>query len=156
MRHCWVDRIVHLEPGARATGIKAVALAEDEFDGHFPGNPVLPGIYLVEGLAQTAGVLIGRSVEGHKLALLSSIDRARFRAFARPGDVVHLEVELEMLEAASARIRAVATVGEATILSARLTFKLFGEELIIPDLYRPFWNQATDVLLGHLPQVPDE
>src|SRR5829696_3345335 len=86
VRHFWLDRILHLEPGVRASGVKAVALAEDQFDAHFPGNPVLPGVYLLEGLAQTAGVLIHQSIEGRLLAVLVSIERARFLAFARPGD----------------------------------------------------------------------
>ena len=55
MRHCWVDHIEVTEPGVSATGRKAVAFSEDFFADHFPGNPVFPGIYIVEGMAQTAG-----------------------------------------------------------------------------------------------------
>ncbi len=153
MRHFWLDRIVHLEPGVRATGVKAVALAEDEFDAHFPGNPVLPGIYLLEGLAQTAGVLIEQSVEGRLLALMVSIERARFPAFARPGDQVRLEAELETLESSVARARATALVGDITVASARFTFKLVPPDRLIPAIYQPFWRQMIETWLGRYPEL---
>jgi len=154
MRHYWVDRIVHLEPGVRATGLKAVSLAEDEFEAHFPGNPVLPGIYLLEGMAQTAGVLIERTFEGRQLSLLTSVDRARFQAFVRPGDQVYLDVELESLEAGVARIRGTARVLDTTVASARLTLKLVSPDQLIAPVYQPFWRQTIDTWLGQFP-APD-
>lgn len=153
MRHFWLDRIVHIEAGVRATGIKAVALAEQEFDAHFPGNPVLPGVYLLEGLAQTAGVLIEQSVEGHLLALLVSLERARFLSFARPGDQVRLEAEIETLDDHLARVRATALVGDRTIASARLTFKLVPPDQLIPTVYQPFWRQMIETWLGRYLEV---
>jgi len=153
MRHFWLDRIVHLEPGVRATGVKAVALAEEQFDTHFPGNPVLPGIYLLEGLAQTAGVLIEQSVEGRLIALMVSIERARFPAFARPGDQVRLEAELEALESSIARARATALVGDITVASARFTFKLVPPDRLIPAIYQPFWRQMIETWLGRYPEL---
>jgi len=153
MRHFWLDRITHLEPGVRATGVKGVALAEPEFDAHFPGNPVLPGVYLLEGLAQTAGVLIERSVEGRKLALLVSVDRARFLAFARPGDQVRLEAELESLEDGVARARVTALVEGRTVASARFVFKLVEPAQLIPEVYQPFWRQMIETWLGHYPEI---
>ena len=153
MRHFWLDRIVHIEPGVRATGIKAVALAEQEFDAHFPGNPVLPGVYLLEGLAQTAGVLIEQSVEGRLLALLVSLERARFSSFARPGDQVRLEAEIESLDDHVARVRATALVGDRTIASTRMTFKLVPPDQLIPSVYQPFWRQMIDTWLGRYLEV---
>jgi 3-hydroxymyristoyl/3-hydroxydecanoyl-(acyl carrier protein) dehydratase len=153
VRHYWLDRIVHLEPGVRATGLKAVALAEDEFEAHFPGNPVLPGVYLLEGLAQTAGVLIERTLEGRQLGLLTTVERARFQAFARPGDQVRLDVEIESLDAGIARVRATATVADKTVASARLTFKLVSVDSLIPPVYQPFWRQTMDTWLGHYPEL---
>jgi 3-hydroxymyristoyl/3-hydroxydecanoyl-(acyl carrier protein) dehydratase len=156
MRHYWLDRIVHLEPGVRATGLKAVALAEDEFEAHFPGNPILPGVYLLEGLAQTAGVLIEQTVEGRQLGLLTTVERARFQAFVRPGDQVRLEAELESLEAGVARVRATATVGDTTVASARLTFKLVSPDRLIPPVYQPFWRQTVNTWLGRYTELGDE
>jgi 3-hydroxymyristoyl/3-hydroxydecanoyl-(acyl carrier protein) dehydratase len=153
MRHFWLDRIIHLEPGVRATGLKAVALSEDEFDVHFPGNPVLPGVYLLEGLAQTAGVLIHRSIGSRLLAVLVSIERARFLAFARPGDQVRLETELESLEGTIARARGTAVVNDRTLASARFTFTLVEPDRLIPELYRPHWRQMIETWLGHYPEL---
>jgi 3-hydroxyacyl-[acyl-carrier-protein] dehydratase len=155
VRHFWLDRIVALEPGVRATGLKAVALAEDEFEAHFPGNPVLPGVYLLEGLAQTAGVLIHRSIETGLLAVMVSIERARFLAFARPGDLVRLEAELESVEGTSARARGTALVHDRTFASARFTFALVEPERLIPAVYRPQWSQMIETWLGHYPELDD-
>lgn len=137
----------------RATGIKAVALAEDEFDAHFPGNPVLPGVYLLEGLAQTAGVLIHQSIEGRLLAVLASIERARFLSFARPGDQISLEAELESLEGSVARALGTAKAGDRTVASARFTFTLVEPGRLIPEIYQPFWHQMIQTWLGRYPEL---
>lgn len=152
MRHYWLDRIIDLQPGVRATGVKAVALAEDEFESHFPGNPVLPGVYLLEGLAQTAGVLLSETTAGKRVALMVSVDRARFLAFARPGDQVLLTVEVEALDDDLARVRGAATVGERAIASARLTFRLLDIATLIPAGFHPFWQHAMDTWLGRYPE----
>jgi 3-hydroxymyristoyl/3-hydroxydecanoyl-(acyl carrier protein) dehydratase len=155
MRHYWLDRITHLESGVRATGVKAVALAEDEFDVHFPGNPVLPGVFLLEGLAQTAGVLLHHSLGGRVLAVMVSIERARFLAFARPGDRVLLEVHLESLEEPVARVRGTARVDQKTLASARFTFRLVPPEKLIPDFYQGFWRQSMETWLGRHLELGD-
>jgi 3-hydroxyacyl-[acyl-carrier-protein] dehydratase len=148
VRHYWLDRITELEPGIRATGVKAVALAEDELEAHFPGNPVLPGVYLIEGLAQTAGVLLAETTARKRMALMVSVDRARFLAFARPGDLIHLRVEVEALDDDLARVRGAAAVGERPIASARLTFRLVDPDRLVPVAFRPFWQRAMDTWLG--------
>jgi 3-hydroxyacyl-[acyl-carrier-protein] dehydratase len=155
VRHYWVDRVVELTAGKRAVGVKSVALSEDEFDSHFPGNPVLPGIYLLEGLAQTAGVLLERTSEGRRLALMGSISRARFPSFARPGDRVVLTVELEALEGDVARIRGSATVGDREVAAAVITFRLVDPDLLIPPVYRPLWQQTMAVWRGEYPELRD-
>lgn len=152
MRHYWLDRIVEIVPGRRAVGVKCVSLAEDHFDAHFPGNPVLPGVCLLEGLAQTAGVLLHETTGGRKLALMVSIDRVRFAAFARPGDQVRLAVEVEALDDSTARLRAEAAVADRVIASGRLTFKLVDPDSLIPPAFAPFWQQVMDTWLGRYPE----
>ena len=92
-----VDRMVELEPGARGTGIKNVTANEWFFEGHFPGRRVMPGVLIVEAMAQTAAVLVVRTLGDHvrgKLVYFMSIDRARFRAPVTPGDTVRIDVRI--------------------------------------------------------------
>jgi 3-hydroxymyristoyl/3-hydroxydecanoyl-(acyl carrier protein) dehydratase len=106
-------------------------------------------------LAQTAGVLIHRSIETGLLAVMVSIERARFLAFARPGDLVRLEAELESVEGTSAHARGTALVHDRTLASARFTFALVEPERLIPAVYRPQWSQMIETWLGHYPELDD-
>jgi 3-hydroxyacyl-[acyl-carrier-protein] dehydratase len=151
MRHYHLDRITSLESGVRATGVRSVALSDDVFTEHFPGNPVLPGVYLLEGLAQTAGVLLWESSRHARIAVMVSVDRARFPAFARPGDSVGFEVEIETLEEQVARVRAVATVGDRQVAAAALTFSMQHADRVIPPAYRVYWEQVVAIWLGKYP-----
>lgn len=92
-----VDKIVDAVPGEKATGIKAVTVNEPFFQGHFPDKPVMPGVLIVEAMAQTAGALVvdtlGKEFEG-KLVYFMTIDDARFRAPVSPGELLHIHVEV--------------------------------------------------------------
>ncbi len=156
MRHYWLDRIVELEPGVRAIGVKSVALAEETFNEHFPGNPVLPGIYLLEGLAQTAGVLLDRTTDGQRIAVMVSLERARFVGFARPGDQVRLAVEVESLDESAAWVVGSATKDGRAIASARFTFSLVEPDRLIPPMYQAFWRQAMAVWRGEYLRLKDD
>jgi 3-hydroxyacyl-[acyl-carrier-protein] dehydratase len=154
MRHYMVDRIVEFRRGERAVGVKAISLSDEVFNEHFPGNPVYPGVYLLEGLAQTGGLLLERSTGGERFALMVSVDRARFTAFARPGDLVSLTVDVESLEPALARVRGSAAVGGRTIASARITFRLLPYEQVMPADALPFWERAKAIWAGEFPAPP--
>jgi 3-hydroxyacyl-[acyl-carrier-protein] dehydratase len=92
-----VDRVLELEPGQRILALKNVTMNEPFFQGHFPGRPVMPGVLLVEAMAQAAGALVldhlGDEHAG-KLVFFMSIDKARFRKPVVPGDTVHFHVKL--------------------------------------------------------------
>ena len=92
-----VDRITSLIPSKRVTGIKNVTINEPFFHGHFPGQPILPGVLLLEGMAQTGGVMAFFSepeMIGDKLVYFAGIDKARFRKPVVPGDQVVFQLEL--------------------------------------------------------------
>jgi 3-hydroxyacyl-[acyl-carrier-protein] dehydratase len=112
-----VDRILELEPGQRAVGIKNVTANEPHFTGHFPGRPIMPGVLMVEALAQTAGVAVLSLDEYRgKLGLFAGIDGCRFRRLVQPGDTLRLEVTVEKLRGMFGRVRAVASVdGEVAV-----------------------------------------
>ncbi|GAB4407065.1 MAG: 3-hydroxyacyl-ACP dehydratase FabZ [Thermodesulfovibrionales bacterium] len=87
-----VDRIVELEPGARAVGIKNVTINEPFFTGHFPGNPIMPGVLIIEAMAQVAGIMTFRSgVQGDTVYFMS-IEKAKFRRPVVPGDQLRLGI----------------------------------------------------------------
>jgi 3-hydroxyacyl-[acyl-carrier-protein] dehydratase len=117
-----VDRIVELEPGKRAVGVKQVTANEPQFTGHFPGRPIMPGVLMVEALAQTAGVAVLTLDEYRgKLGLFAGIDECRFRRLVIPGDTLRLEVNVEKLRGMFGRVRAVASVEGDVAVEATLS-----------------------------------
>ena len=90
-----VDRITDCEPGVKATGVKCVTMNEPFFVGHFPGNPIMPGVLILEALAQTGAVAALSLPENRgKLAIFGGVKNARFKQPVRPGDVLELSCEL--------------------------------------------------------------
>src|SRR3974377_796129 len=105
-----VDRIVELEPD-RIVGIKNVTLNEPFFQGHFPDFPVMPGVLIVEAMAQAAGVLVLKTIpdRDRKLVLLVAIENARFRRPVIPGDTLRMEMKILKRKASVAKMAGVAT-----------------------------------------------
>jgi 3-hydroxyacyl-[acyl-carrier-protein] dehydratase len=117
-----VDRVVELEPGTRAVAIKAVTANEPQFTGHFPGRPIMPGVLMVEALAQTAGIAVLTLEEYRgKVGLFAGIDDCRFRRLVVPGDTLRMEVTVEKLRGMFGRVRAVATVDDEVAVEATLS-----------------------------------
>ena len=117
-----VDRVIELEPGKRAVGIKMVTANEPQFTGHFPGRPIMPGVLMVEALAQTAGVAILTLDEYRgKMGMFAGIDECRFRRMVVPGDQLTLTVDIEKLRGMFGRARAVATVNGEVAVEATLS-----------------------------------
>lgn len=155
MHHAHVDRILRIEPGHCARAITCVSLRDAALGEHFPGNPVLPGVFLLEGIAQTAGVLLWKSTDEQRMAVMASIDRARFLRFARPGDALQLDVEVESLTADHARIIGHATCGDSKIAHTRMTFRLVAPESLIAASYLPAYRQMMATWLGDYPRALD-
>jgi len=90
-----VDRIIEIEPGKKAIGIKNVTINEEFFQGHFPGEPIMPGVLIIEALAQVAGILAFRSgATVGKSVYFMSIEKAKFRKPVVPGDQLRLEIQI--------------------------------------------------------------
>ena len=118
-----VDRIDELEPGVRVVGIKNVTQNEPFFQGHFPDFPVMPGVLIIEALAQVGavGVMAGGEHQD-KLALFAGIDGVRFRRQVVPGDVLTMEVEIDRLKGRVGRGTGRAWVGYERVCEAQLMF----------------------------------
>ena len=120
-----VDRIVELS-AERIVGIKNVTANEPFFSGHFPDFPVMPGVLIVEAMAQTAGVLVLKSIEDRasKLVLLVSIEYAKFRRPVVPGDQLRMELTMLKRKASVAKMSGVATVDGVLVAEAEVMCKL--------------------------------
>ena len=106
-----VDRILSVEPGKRAVGLKNVTINESFFEGHFPGHPVMPGVLLIESMAQVGGVVFLSTGQNHgKLVYLVGLEKVRFRKPVVPGDSVISEVEHLGQRGNFGKVKAVARV----------------------------------------------
>ncbi len=127
-----VDRVRDIVLGESATGIKNVTINEPFFPGHFPQRPVMPGVLIVESMAQTCGILVvhslGEEAEG-RLVYFMSIDSARFRKPVVPGDVLHLEVAKNRARGNVWRFECMAKVEGAVVAQATITAMLMDKEL---------------------------
>jgi beta-hydroxyacyl-ACP dehydratase FabZ len=120
-----VDRIVEMELGKRIVGIKNVTVNEPFFQGHFPGHPIMPGVLLLEAMAQTGGVMAMKTVPPEqvksKVIYFMSIDKAKFRKPVIPGDQVRFELELIKQRATIMGFAAKAFVDGVVVAEAELT-----------------------------------
>lgn len=118
-----VDRITVLEPGVRCVGVKSVTANEEFFQGHFPGHPVMPGVLMLEAMAQVAGVLtlVSRNTPG-ALSYFAEIEKARFRKRVQPGDQLIAEATLEVLRGALCKVHVCGRVDDQVVVEADYTF----------------------------------
>ncbi|MDF9296649.1 3-hydroxyacyl-ACP dehydratase FabZ [Geobacillus stearothermophilus] len=120
-----VDRILEIEEGKRAVGIKNVSANEAFFAGHFPEYPVMPGVLIVEALAQVGAVVLLQSEENRgRLAFFAGIDNCRFKKQVKPGDQLRLEVEILRARGAIGKGKGTATVDGELVCETELMFAL--------------------------------
>ncbi len=124
-----VDRIIYMNlEDNEIIGLKNVTVNEPFFQGHFPGAPIMPGVLLLEALAQAGGVLVHQKGYDKKIAVLLNVAAAKFRKPVLPGDVLHLHAKGLHISGNGGKVRAKATVGEQVVVEAELSFALVNKE----------------------------
>jgi len=124
-----VDRITEWELQKRVVGVKNVSANEPFFQGHFPGNPIMPGVLIVEAMAQLSGVLLLKKLEQTgQVAVLLSMDKVKLRKTVHPGDQLRLEAEVVRSKARTAQVVTRAWVGDELAAEARIRFMLVSAE----------------------------
>lgn len=120
-----VDRVEVVEEGRYCVGVKCVSANELYFHGHFPEKPIMPGVLMLEGMAQTAAAMMMNLPETKgRLGVFAGITRAKFRRQVVPGDVLKMHVEIVRFKNPICKVRAQAWVGDAPAVEAELTFAL--------------------------------
>ncbi|ADC89613.1 beta-hydroxyacyl-(acyl-carrier-protein) dehydratase FabZ [Thermocrinis albus DSM 14484] len=118
-----VDKILHMELGKRIVGVKNVSVNEPYFQGHFPGFPLMPGVYILEAMAQVGGILMIKSLDlqvGKYAVVFAGIDEARFKKPVFPGDQLLLELEVISLKKTLSKMKGVAKVNGQVVAEAVL------------------------------------
>ena len=120
-----VDKVLELEPGKRAVAIKNVSVNEPFFQGHFPGFPIMPGVLIVEALAQTAGIAANADTQdGAKLGVFASIDEMKFKWQVTPGDTLRLEVDILSSKMGIVKAKVKATVEDKVAAEGEIRFAM--------------------------------
>jgi 3-hydroxyacyl-[acyl-carrier-protein] dehydratase len=120
-----VDKVTEMEEGKRVVGIKNVTANEPFFQGHFPEYPVMPGVLIVEALAQVGAIgVLGMEANKGKLGFLAGLDKCRFKQQVKPGDQLQLEVEITRIKGPIGKGKGIATVDGKTACEAEITFAI--------------------------------
>ncbi len=120
-----VDKIIEMEVGKKAVGIKNVTINEPFFQGHFPGNPIMPGVLMVEALAQVGAVsILSMDEYKGKIAVFTGIDKVKFRRQVVPGDTLKLEVEIISIRRNIGKGNAIATVDGKVAVKGEIAFAI--------------------------------
>jgi 3-hydroxyacyl-[acyl-carrier-protein] dehydratase len=122
MRWIWIDRFLEFQSGKSARAVKYLSLAEDHFADHFPGYPVMPATLILEGMAQTGGILVGEANNFQEKVVLAKVPSARFHREAHAGEQLIYDAEVLHLRPEGAAVQARASVGEETVAEAEIFF----------------------------------
>jgi 3-hydroxyacyl-[acyl-carrier-protein] dehydratase len=146
MRWFWIDRYTEFVAGQHATAIKNVSLAEDHLHDHFPGAPVMPNSLVLEGMAQTAGLLVAQISEFEREVVLAKVAKAEFHFLARPGDTLVYRAKIEDFKEGGAFTVVTSHVGERVQGEAEIFFAHLDRGANAPRMFQPQtindWLQA--------------
>lgn len=122
MRWFWIDRFVEFQSGVRATAIKNVTLAEEHLHDHFPGFPVMPGSLIIEGMAQTGGILLAEMLHFENLIVMAKIPKVLFHSWAYPGDTLIYDARILDARPDGGIVECTARVGDRPLADAEYVF----------------------------------
>jgi beta-hydroxyacyl-ACP dehydratase FabZ len=119
-----IDQVLELEPGKRVKAIKTVSSGDFWVPGHFPGNPMMPGVLMIEAIAQAGGVMVTSLPEFFgKFAVLGGVESIRVRRMVRPGDVMTIDVESVYSKMGASRVKGAITVAKKSVMTGEVIFK---------------------------------
>lgn len=145
MRWFWIDRFIEFERGRRAVALKAVSMAEEQLDNYLPGYPVMPSSLIIEGLAQTAGLLIGESSGFEARVVLAKVSKAVFHRQAVPGDVLRYSASIVNKSSDGAIANCTSHIGDSLHAEVDLMFAFLDDRFGTGPLFEP----ADFVVLCH-------
>lgn len=149
MRWLWIDKFVEFTPGTSATAVKAVSLAEEHLHDLYPGFPIVPHSLIVEGFAQTAGILVGEARDFKEKVVLAKIGRATFSRLTRPGDMLRFTANIEQLTEQGASVAGRVECDRETVAEIDMMFSHIDQNMqgiAFPEHNFVFGPQFVDLL----------
>ena len=149
MRWIWIDKFVEFTPKTSATAVKNVTLAEEHLHDLYPAFPVVPHSLIVEGMAQTAGILVGEARNFAEKVILAKVGRATFHRLVRPGDTIAFRATIDQLAEHGASITGRVTCGDALVADIELMFSHIDQNMAglrFPEHNFVFTEQFTELL----------
>jgi 3-hydroxyacyl-[acyl-carrier-protein] dehydratase len=149
MRWIWIDKFTEFTSRASATAVKNVSLAEEHLHDLYPAFPIVPHSLLVEGMAQTAGILVGEARNFQEKVILAKVGKASFHRLVRPGDTVHFNARIDQLNEHGASISGTVTCGADTVAEIELMFSHIDQNMSgvkFPEHNFVFTEQFTELL----------
>ncbi len=149
MRWIWIDKFVEFTPKTSATAIKNVTLAEEHLHDLYPAFPIVPHSLIVEGMAQTAGILVGEARNFAEKVILAKIGRATFHRLVRPGDTLRFTARIDQLSEQGASVSGTVTTGDQCVADIELMFSHIDQNMAglrFPEHNFVFTEQFTELL----------
>ena len=152
MRWIWIDKFVEFTPRTSATALKCVTLAEEHLHDLYPAFPIVPHSLIIEGMAQTAGILVGEARNFEEKVILAKIGRATFHRLVRPGETIQYAAKIDQLNEQGASIAGRVSVGDELVAEIELMFSHIDQNIAgleFPEINFVFTEQFTELLKSY-------